>query len=149
MIRIMDTKMPRSPYDREGGLLYFPRMVDKLRLRHRGELPEDYHANLGKGFDKNCCDLLRVSYEDLVAQVESGAGDADILAACFSHGRRPSEDEIHVWNEYMRKRGWNDEYSERLKSRLEGLGMANRSDVQTMFDLLDVDEGRSPGGAAV
>jgi len=145
----MDTKMPRSPYDREGGLLYLPRMVDKLRLRHRGELPEDYHANLGKGFDKNCCDLLRVSYEDLVAQVESGAGDADILAACFSHGRRPSEDEIHVWNEYMRKRGWNDEYSERLKSRLEGLGMANRSDVQTMFDLLDVDEGRSPGGAAV
>jgi len=143
----MGTKTPRSPYDREGGLLYFPRMVDKLRLRHRGELPEDYHANLGKGFDKNCCDLLRVSYEDLVAQVESEAGDADILSWCFSHGRRPSEDEIHVWNEYMRKRGWNDEYSDRLRSRLEVLGMADRSDVQTMFDLLDVDEGRSPTGA--
>jgi len=143
----MGTKTPRSPYDREGGLLYFPRMVDKLRLRHRGELPEDYHANLGKGFDKNCCDLLRVPYEDLVAQVESEAGDADILSWCFSHGRRPSEDEIHVWNEYMRKRGWNDEYSDRLRSRLEVLGMADRSDVQTMFDLLDVDEGRSPTGA--
>jgi len=143
----MGTKTPRSPYDREGGLLYFPRMVDKLRLRHRGELPEDYHANLGKGFDKNCCDLLRVPYEDLVAQVESEAGDADILSWCFSHGRRLSEDEIHVWNEYMRKRGWNDEYSDRLRSRLEVLGMADRSDVQTMFDLLDVDEGRSPTGA--
>jgi len=26
--------------------------------------------------------------------------------------------------------------------------MAGRSDVQTMFDLLEVDEGRTPGGTA-
>ena len=146
MLRTMSLKPPRSPHDREGGLVYFPRMVEKLRMRHRGELPEDYHANLGKGFDKSCCDLLHVSYDDLVAQVESGAGDADLLAWCFSHGHRPTEHEIHVWNEYMRKRGWNDEFSDRLKSRLEALGMAGRSDVQTMFDLLEVDEGRTPGG---
>jgi hypothetical protein len=29
---------------------------------------------------------------------------------------------------------------------LAGLGMADRSDVQTMFDLLEVDEGRPPRG---
>ena len=27
-------------------------------------------------------------------------------------GRKPTEDDIYVWNEFMRKRGWNDEVSE-------------------------------------
>jgi hypothetical protein len=52
-----------------------------------------------------------------------------------------------MWNEYLRKCGWNDHYSERLRTRLEGLGMADRTDIRTMFDLIEVDEGREPGGA--
>ena len=27
--------------------MYFPRMLDKIRLHARGELHEDYHANFG------------------------------------------------------------------------------------------------------
>jgi hypothetical protein len=140
--------LPRSPYDAEQGLLYFPRMLDKIRMKQRGELPADYHANLGKGFDLNCCDFFRVGYDAVAAQVEAGRSDAEVFAWCCANGHQPDAKEIHVWNEYMRKRGWNDEYSERLKSRLEGLGMADRADVQTMFDLLEVDEGRPPRGAA-
>jgi hypothetical protein len=143
----MSPVFPRSPYDREGGLLYFPRLLDKIRLRQRGELPADYHANLGKGFDLNCCEFFHVDYDAIVARVEEGLSDAEVFAWCCEHGRRPADHEIKVWNEYMRKRGWNDEYSERLRTRLEGLGMAGREDVQTMFDLLEVDEGRPPGGA--
>ena len=146
-MRPMSKKLPRSPYDSIGDVLYLPRMLDKIRMKQRGELPEDYHANLGKGFDKNLCDFLHVAYADVVARTESGLDDAAVLAWCFDRGRRPDAQEIHVWNEYMRKRGWNDDYSERLKSRLEGLGMADRADVQTMFDLLEVDEGRPPRGA--
>jgi len=142
----MSAKFPCSPYDRAGEICYLPRMLDKIRMRQRGELPEEYHANLGKGFDKNFCDFLHVSYPDVVAQTESGLDDAAVLAWCCQNGRRPDAQEIHVWNEYMRKRGWNDEYSERLQSRLAGLGMAGRGDVQTMFDLLEVDEGRPPRG---
>ncbi len=143
----MTEKVPRSPYDSEGGILYLPRMLEKICMKQRGELPEDYHPNLGRGFDKNFCDFLHVDYTDVVAQVEAGLDDAAVLEWCCQHGRRPDAQEIHVWNEYMRKRGWNDEYSDRLKSRLEGLGMAGRTDVQTMFDLLEVDEGRPPRGA--
>jgi gluconokinase len=140
----MAQRFPKSPYDREGDILYFPRMLEKIRMKQRGELPEDYIANLGKGFDKNCCDFLHVAFDDVVARVEAGLDDAAVLGWCCDHGRRPDTQEIHVWNEYMRKRGWNDEYSERLKSRLEGLGMAGRGDLQTMFDLLEADEGRPP-----
>ncbi len=144
----MSNGFPRSPYDREGGLVYFPRMIEKIRLQQRGELPEDYHANMGAGFDLRCCDFLNVDYEAMVAQVREGKSDADVLEWCFSNGRRPNENEIFMWNEYLRKCGWNDHYSERLRTRLEGLGMADRSDIRTMFDLIEVDEGREPGGAS-
>ena len=144
----MGEAFPRSPYDAEQGLLYLPRMLDKIRMKQRGELPEAYHANLGKGFDLNCCEFFHLGYADIVAQVEAGRSDAEVFAWCGQNGRSPAPHEIRVWNEYMRKRGWNDEYSERLKSRLEGLGLSGRNDVQTMFDLLEVDEGRPPRGVA-
>ena len=42
----------RSPYLKVGRLVYFGRMLDKIRLHAAGKLPEaDYGANLGKGFD--------------------------------------------------------------------------------------------------
>ena len=43
----------RSPSEKVGGLFYFRRMLDKIRLHAKGELPSDYHANLGKGLMKN------------------------------------------------------------------------------------------------
>jgi len=39
---------PKSPKEMTGGMMYFPRMLDKIRLHASGELSEDYHANLGK-----------------------------------------------------------------------------------------------------
>jgi hypothetical protein len=143
----MSNGFPRSPYDREGGLVYFPRMVEKIHLHQSGELPDDYQANLGAGFDLRCCDFLHVDYDALAEQARAGKSDAEVLELCFENGRRPSEDEIFMWNEYLRKCGWNDHYSERLRTRLEGLGMADRTDIRTMFDLIEVDEGREPGGA--
>ena len=144
--RVMPTKLPRSPYDREGGLVYFPRMIGKIRMHMAGDLPSDYHANLGSGFDLRCCEFLNVDYATLAVKVREGGSDEDLLGWCFATGRRPQEGEIFMWNEYLRKCGWNDHYSERLRTRLEGLGMAGRIDVQTLFDLIEVDEGREPGG---
>lgn len=145
----MSERFPRSPYDREGGLVYFPRMLDKIRLQQAGALPADYHANMGAGFDLRCCDFLNVDYGAMAAQVNEGKSDAEVLEWCCVNGRRPSDNEIFMWNEYLRKCGWNDHYSDRLRARLEGLGMAGRADVLTMFDLIEVDEGREPGGAGV
>jgi len=41
----------RSPFAKINGFVYFGRMLDKIRMHAKGELPEDYQANLGKGFD--------------------------------------------------------------------------------------------------
>ena len=134
----------RSPSEKVDGLFYFGRMLDKIRSHAKGELPPDYHPNLGKGFDEKCVTFLRIKYDQLVERVKQGGRDEAILRWCFKIGRRPSEDEVYVWNEFMRKRGWNDEVSETLKRRKQEAGMADRSDIQTAFQFIDADEGRLP-----
>jgi hypothetical protein len=133
----------RSPYATVGGLVYFARMLDKIRAHEKGELPEDYQANLGRGFDASCTRFLRVDYPPLVERVKQGGSDEEILQWCYSTGRQPSDEEIYVWNEFMRKRGWSDEISETLKRRKKEAGMAGRSEIETMFSFIDADEGRS------
>jgi hypothetical protein len=134
----------RSPSEKVGGLFYFGRMLDKVRLYAKGELPSDYHANLGKGFDEKCVKFLHVDYDELVERVNQGGTDEEILDWCFSVGHRPSENELYVWNEFMRKRGWNDEVSEMVLRRKTEAGMTDRSDIQTSFQFIDADEGRLP-----
>jgi hypothetical protein len=140
----MDTFPLRSPSEKMGGLFYFARMLDKIRLHTKNELPSDYHANLGKGFDEKCVKFLRVEYEQLAERVKQGGTDEEILQWCFEVGRRPSEADLYVWNEFMRKRGWNDEVSEILKRRKQEAGMNDRLDIETSFQFIDADEGRLP-----
>jgi hypothetical protein len=132
----------RSPSEQVEGIVYFGRMLDKIRLRQAGKLPAEYHANLGGGFDERCVHFLRISYHDLVDRVASGASDEEVLAWAFSVGRQPDEEEIEVWNEFMRKRGWNDEGSATLVKRKAEGGFQDRDDIQTFFQFIDADEGR-------
>src|ERR1700746_3705717 len=141
-LHFMDEFPLRSPCQKVGGLFYFGRMLDKIRMHAKGELPSDYHANLGKGFDEKCVKFLRINYDQLVDRVKQGGTDEQILQWCFDHGRRPGQDDIYVWNEFMRKRGWNDEVSEMLKRRKQEAGMTGRSDIETAFQFIDADEGR-------
>jgi gluconokinase len=140
----MATVVLRSPFEKVGGLFYFGRMLDKIRLHAKGELPPDYHANLGKGFDEKCVNFLRINYDELVERVNRGATDEEILQRCLESGRRPDENDIYVWNEFMRKRGWNDEVSQILERRKREAGMPDRSDIQTAFQFIDADERRLP-----
>jgi Domain of unknown function (DUF5069) len=136
----------RSPFTKVSDLFYFGRMLDKIRAQAREELSADYQANLGKGFDASCTQFLRVDYSQLVERVKEGGDDEEILQWCFKTGQQPAEEEIYVWNEFMRKRGWNDELSETLNRRKKEAGMAGRSEIKTMFDFIDADEGRSVVG---
>ena len=127
----------RSPRETVGGLVHFGRMLDKIRLHAQGKLPADYVPNLGKGFDGRCVD-----YSALVARVQAGGTDEELLAWCYENGRKPTEEEMEVWNAFMSKRGWNDEASPMLQKRLIDNGFAGRTDIATFFDYLDADERR-------
>lgn len=134
----------RSPYAKVGGLFYVPRMLDKIRLHSAGQLPQEYHANLGSGFDGRAVSFLWIEYAALVERVRQGGSDEEILTWAVAQGRQPSPEEIEIWNDFMRKRGWNDESSARLAKRKKESSLEQRNDVQTFFDYIDADEGRPP-----
>lgn len=136
----------RSPFDQVGGLVYFGRMLDKIRLFAAGKLPEGWHAARGtmmKGsFDSRCCSFLKINYAALEAEVLKGdKTDEQLLEWAFQNGRRPTEEEIEVWNGFMTKRGWRDAGTQRLNERLAEIGLPPGT-VQTMFEFIDLDEGR-------
>lgn len=132
----------RSPYAQTGGIFYFARMLDKIRLHAAGQLPQEYHANLGGGFDGRAISFLWIEYAALVERVKQGGTDDEILTWAVAQGHQPSEEEIEIWNAFMCKRGWNDEATDRLVMRKQESGLAKRDDVQTFFDYIDADEGR-------
>jgi hypothetical protein len=135
----------RSPFDQVKGLVYFGRMLDKIRLAAAGKLPEAWQPMRGtklKGtFDGRCCSFLGVDYAALEAETLKGGSDEQLLAWAFANGRQPSEEEIEVWNAFMTKRGWRDAATERLHFRLAEIGLPPGT-VQTMFEFIDLDEGR-------
>jgi gluconokinase len=133
---------PRSGYETVGGIVMFGRTLDKIRLRNDELLPEDY--NLGHGLDGRVCRFLDVDYEFLVAETLENKSDEEILSGCFKAGKKPSEEEILIFNHFMMKRGWRDDASEWLIEQKQTSGFATRDEIQTAFDFHDADEGRKP-----
>jgi hypothetical protein len=141
----MAEPFPRSPYDVVKGLVYFARMLDKIRRHAAGTLPKDYHEHLGSGFDGRCLNFLGVTYDAVRERVHAGGSDEQILDWCYENGRKPTEEEVETWSGFMRKRGWRDEASERVAFRLKEAGLEDRDkEAVTMFDFIDIDEGRPP-----
>lgn len=140
----------RSPYVKVGRLVYFGRMLDKIRLHAAGRLPADYHANLGDNrpgvFDARCCRFLGLKYADVAARTLQGGTDEEILAWCEARGAARTDDECNAWNRFLMKIGWRDDRSEVLQERIRANGLTGRP-VETFFDLIDYDEGRDPVAA--
>ena len=139
----------RSPYIKVGRLVYFGRMLDKIRLHAAGKLPAEYVANLGDSasptfFDARCCRFLDLRYTDLVARTLEGGTDEEILAWCYEQGGPRTIEQCEIWNNFIMKRGWRDPSSPTLRQRAIEYGLANKP-VETWFDLHDYDEGRDPG----
>jgi hypothetical protein len=134
----------RSAYLKVGRLVYFGRMLDKIRLQAAGKLPAaDYAANLGKGFDSRCCNFLRVSYDELKARTLQGGTDEEVLTWAQQKGGPRTDEECEVWNGFMMKRGWRDAAAATLAQRIKESAL-EAAPVMTMFDYLDFDEGRDP-----
>jgi hypothetical protein len=135
---------PKSPKEMTSGMMYFRRMLDKIRLHARGELGQDYHANLGhrKAADGACVNFLRVNYADLRDRVLAGGSDEEILEWCFEQGRRLNQGDLIVWNGFISKFGWNDFATPVLERQKRKAGIEGRTDIITIPDLIDLDEGR-------
>ena len=143
----MQTKTPCTDYIETKGLIYFARMLDKIRLKARGELPPDYFTGVDEDptmFDARCTRFLNVNYDELVERTLKGVSNEEILEWCFERGRRPSDEEISIWNAFLMKRGWRDDASADLRAAKERSGLGDCDEIKTWVDLHDAEEGRKP-----
>ena len=137
----------RSCYDKVGRLIYFGRMLDKIRLHAAGQLPAAYHDFLGdeKFFtlDGRCCRFLGVPHSEIRNRVLAGEADDAILAWAHAHGTPRTDEECHVWNRFIAKLGWRDERSHVLPERIQESGLSGKP-IETLIDHIEFDEGRDP-----
>jgi Domain of unknown function (DUF5069) len=137
----------RSPYEMVGGIVYFGRMLDKIRLNAAGALPSGYQSLLGisnpGSFDGYCCRFLQIEFAALAAQTLHGGTDEWLFQWACQTGRQPSERDAEIWNAFMKKRGWRDSKSERLREQILAERITGRA-VLTFFDYMDADERRPP-----
>jgi gluconokinase len=139
----------RSCYGKVGRLIYFGRMLDKIRLHSAGKLPAEYVANLGDAqfyvLDGRCCRFLGVPYSQIKARTLDGGSDEDILAWVQARGIARTDEECHVWNRFILKLGWRDERTAVLAQRLRDGGFVGKP-IETIIDLIEFEEGRDPVG---
>src|ERR1700742_4541215 len=112
----------RSCYEKVGRLVYFGRMLDKIRLHAAGQLPAEYVENLGDQgeptmFDARCCRFLGVAYADLRARTLAGGSDENILKWCHETGGARTDEQCEIWSMFLSKRGWRDSSSGRMSKR--------------------------------
>jgi Domain of unknown function (DUF5069) len=145
--KMMKIRGLRSAYETTGSVVYFGRMLDKIRLHAVGALPLEYRSLLGDAnpgsFDSYCCRFFRVDYAALAALAVQGVEDETIFQWACETGRRPSDHDVEVWNAFMQKCGWRDESSALLDEQVKKAGITGRR-VSTFFDFFDADEGRPP-----
>ncbi len=137
----------RSPREKLGGYILLPRLIDKVRLLAKGDLPQEYAANvLGSPFtlDGRFLAFTGLDAEALRQAIRSSSTDADVLAWVQTHAKPATEAEKQAWAEQIASYRPDPaliEYRTRLYPEL-----AAKIDVGTLsvLDLIDMDEGRLP-----
>jgi len=142
----MNTQTPCSDYVETSGIIFFARMLDKVRLNAQGLLPAGYNLGFSDptSFDARFCRFWEIDYDQLAAKTLEGGTNEELLEWCFQGRKRPNQEQILVWNSFIIKRGWRDDGAPGLIVEKELNGFANRDDIQTYVDLHDADEGRTP-----
>jgi len=137
----MARQFPRSPYERLGGYVHLPRLIDKARLHRRGLL-EGYNYKT-VGFDQHLLAFLKIDPDAFEKVANEQDGDAAIVDWIAKNGVSHTPEEIEQWNQAMISRHPDTaEKKARFTHFLNEAGGAARNDISTYFDLIDFDEGR-------
>ncbi len=144
----MSTQFPVSDHVKTRGVVYFARLVDKIRLHAAGKLPADYVTHLGfadsTSFDARFSRFWELDYEAIKARTLKGGTAEEIFDDLFA-GRQPlNVEQVFVWNLFLLKRGWRDSGTAGVVAEKAAAGIPDRADVQTYVDMHDIDEGRQP-----
>src|ERR1700745_1638325 len=95
----MRKRHPRSPYEKLGGYVHLPRLIDKARLHQKGLLNGYNYKTVG--FDKHLLAFLKLdpdAFEEIVGRLDD---DAAVLDWVTKNGARHEPEAIEEWNQAM------------------------------------------------
>ena len=135
--------VPRSPYEKLGGIVFLPRSIDKGRAELAGTLGE-YVARTGRS--ARLFDFLGVTADDFIEALRDRPTDEQVWAWVTDHMTPRTPEEIAKFNQQM----WTAEPEDGtdrwtwagFRKYLAKCGQAHRTDITRHFDRLDLDEGR-------
>ena len=90
---------PRSPYERLGGYVHLPRLIDKAKLNSKGLLNGYNYKTVG--FDKHLLAFLKLNPDAFEEAANRLDDDAAILEWVSKNGAKHSPDVIEHWNDAM------------------------------------------------
>ncbi|MBI4401810.1 MAG: DUF5069 domain-containing protein [Nitrospirae bacterium] len=144
---MVTSNYPRSPKVLLGGMAHLARFIDKIRLRHAGQI-QDYNY-ITVGFDKYLLDFLQIKGEEFEQRVLQGGTDEEILAWVETHTRTLTVDEIRQWNDRILTGSPKDDAArQRFQTRLaevakkRGVPVEQLPRATTWVDVIELDEGR-------
>ncbi|MEY2439995.1 MAG: hypothetical protein QOI34_1380 [Verrucomicrobiota bacterium] len=132
---------PRSPYEKLGGYVHLPRLIDKAKLHRQGLLNGYNYKTVG--FDKHLLAFLKLDPDQFEEAANRLEQDAAILSWVEEHGAKHPAEAIEEWNQVMITRH-PDTAAKRARFMhfLKEAGGSGRKDIKTYFDLIEFDEGR-------
>ena len=139
---------PRSPRVRLGGYVLLPRILDKARASVAGKLGEYHYA--GKGMDRHFFNFVGTDHESLKTEVAQGGGDWELLAWIQANAKKPRQPwEIVAWSDYHLRRTPDSDVEtfQYFADEVRKFGPL-REDINTWFDLMDLDDHCTFGGKA-
>ena len=138
---------PRSAKALLGGMAHLGRFIDKIRLRHAGQI-QDYDY-ITVGFDKYLVDFFGIDPTSFEQRVLAGGTDEELLTWVKAKGRKPSDEEITEWSKNLLASGPKDEAArQRFQGRLQevatkrGVPVSSLPSVSTWVDVIELDEER-------
>jgi len=137
---------PRSPRVRLGGYVILPRILDKCRanlVKKNG----DYSFNCP--LDQYFLKFAGVNPTALRRQLARGLGDGEILTWIQKNQKHHrSGQEIEAWSDFMNRRAPSSIDQRERMNTYQKTANADRDDITTWFDVLDLDDFAAFGGPA-
>ena len=142
----LSKRPPRSPRVRLGGYCLLPRLLDKGRASLAGTNGEfNYNCPLDQHFMK----FAGIDPKALLAFLKKGKGDGEVLQWINKNSKtKPALTEIIAWSAYQDHRAPSDLESRQFFNDYHSEMAPKREDVSSWFELLDIDDHVTFGGAA-
>lgn len=137
----------RSPREKLGEYVILPRLIDKVRLHAADALPSDYVRNLlkpGLTLDGRFLKFTGLTADALEGAILADPTDAHVLAWVDEHAVVHSDAEKQAWSEKAAAFHPDPRVARFLMMSLPDLATSLDLTRFTLFDLIDMDEGRLP-----